>query len=281
MGVAKIFTPGRDDNRDRGLGPLGAGQRRASRLASLAGRGPVLPGGSDALGFLRRATRLPRRFLRASSPTTALPRRSSPSTKDGPEWTCSSTRRKSCSLSTAFRFRRAGWPAPPMRPAQIAEEFAAARRRQAAGGDQGPGEDRRPRQGGRGEAGRHAGGGAGKGRQDPRHGHQGPHRAHRPGRRGHRYRAGVLPVLPAGPGRADVPVDVLGRGRRGDRGGGQDQARSAGQDPGEPADWRGPRQGAEIVPGGRPAGGGAGRRGASSPSGSGRYSPTRTPRWSR
>ena len=81
-----------------------------------------------------------------------------------------------------------------------------------AGGRQGPGEDRRPRQGRRREARRDPGRGPREGRGDPRHGHQGPHGAPGAGHRGQRHRGGVLRLLPARPGQPHLPGDGSAEG---------------------------------------------------------------------
>ena len=59
--------------------------------------------------------------------------------------------------------------------------------------------------------------GAGRGRGDPRHGHQGPHRRHRDDRPGRPHRRGVLLLGAARPRQPHLPRHVLQGGRHGDR----------------------------------------------------------------
>ena len=97
LGVAAIFTPGAADHRDSGLGPVDAGGRPGPGgdrgLARVPASAP--PPGAP----VPRACRAPGRH--PGRPTTL------PSTKDGPEWTCLSTRRRSSSLAMASRSSRA------------------------------------------------------------------------------------------------------------------------------------------------------------------------------
>jgi succinyl-CoA synthetase beta subunit len=62
---------------------------------------------------------------------------------------------------------------------------------------------------------------------------------------------GVLPVLPGGPGRAHVHLDLLGAGRRGDRRGGAHQSRRGRPGDGGPALRRGQGEGRRDRVGGR------------------------------
>ena len=148
MGVAKIFTPGAATTEI--VDWVRAHARPAGVVRPEGRRSASDPGGPGAPGRTR---------LRAQAYRTPA---AAPHTEDGPEWTCLSIRRRSSSLTTAFPIQRARSPPPRQRPAPIA---AGVRRgRQAARRHQGPGQDRRPRQGGRREARRRPRRGRGKGR---------------------------------------------------------------------------------------------------------------------
>ena len=92
---------------------------------------------------------------------------------------------------------------------------------------QGPGADRRPRQGRRREARRRRGRGARARGEHPRHGHPRAHRAHAVDRARLRHRDRVLRLGAARPLGQAAARDVQRRGRRGHRRGRREDAREA------------------------------------------------------
>ena len=122
--------------------------------------------------------------------------------EDGSRWTSTNTRRAISSSATASRLRASS---PPRRPRRRRDDRRHRRR-------QGPGQGGRARQGGRRQARALARGGGGRGRRDPRDGHQGPHGPARSDRRRGEDRGGVLLLAPARPLDPPLPRDVFVEG---------------------------------------------------------------------